>query len=51
MISNACDEIFQKYDAIIGPTAPELPWKFGQKSADPLTMYLTDIYTVIANIV
>ncbi len=51
MIADQCATIFDQYDAIIGPTAPELPWKYGAKSTDPLTMYLADIYTVIANIV
>ncbi len=51
MVANTCSSIYESYDAIIGPTVPELPREFWKKSADPLTMYLTDIYAVIANIV
>ena len=41
---------FQKVDAIIAPTSPTLPWKFGEKIDDPLAMYLSDAFTVTANI-
>jgi len=44
-------ELWHKYDAIIGPTTPTTAFKFGDKTSDPLTMYLSDIYTVVANIV
>lgn len=43
--------IFQQYDAIISPTVPGTAWKFGEKSNDPVAMYLADIYTVFANLV
>ena len=38
-------------DLIFSPTAPEPAFKFGEKMNDPLKMYLTDIYTVTANLV
>lgn len=41
---------FEKVDFIIGPTAPTTAFKLGEKSADPMQMYLSDIYTVPANI-
>ncbi|MCK9467099.1 MAG: Asp-tRNA(Asn)/Glu-tRNA(Gln) amidotransferase subunit GatA [Candidatus Absconditabacterales bacterium] len=44
------DNIFQKYDLILTPTTPELAWKIGEKTKDPLKMYLADIYTVPANL-
>lgn len=44
------NEVFEKYDAIITPTSPVPPFKIGEKSNDPLAMYLADIYTVGANI-
>jgi len=44
------NEVFAKYDAIITPTSPIPPFKIGEKSNDPLSMYLADIYTVGANI-
>jgi aspartyl-tRNA(Asn)/glutamyl-tRNA(Gln) amidotransferase subunit A len=43
-------ELFKKYDLLIGPTMPILPFKFGEKIDDPIRMYLVDINTVIANL-
>jgi aspartyl-tRNA(Asn)/glutamyl-tRNA(Gln) amidotransferase subunit A len=40
---------FEKCDAILTPTAPSVAFKIGEKSDDPLAMYLNDIYTVSAN--
>ena len=42
--------LFKKYDLLIGPTMPILPFKFGEKIDDPIKMYLIDINTVIANL-
>lgn len=42
--------LFKKYDLLIGPTMPILPFKFGEKIDDPIKMYLVDINTVIANL-
>jgi len=41
---------FQKIDAIVTPTAPTAAFKLGEKSDDPLSMYLADIYTVTADL-
>lgn len=41
---------FQKCDAILTPTSPSVAFKLGEKSDDPLAMYLNDIYTVSANL-
>lgn len=49
-----CDrigEIFKDYDFIIMPTSPVTAFKAGEKTDDPLAMYLADIYTVMANLV
>ncbi|MBI4414912.1 MAG: Asp-tRNA(Asn)/Glu-tRNA(Gln) amidotransferase subunit GatA [Candidatus Kerfeldbacteria bacterium] len=43
-------EAFTKVDALITPTSPGVPFALGEKSSDPLTMYLADIFTVSANI-
>jgi aspartyl-tRNA(Asn)/glutamyl-tRNA(Gln) amidotransferase subunit A len=43
--------IFNDFDAIILPTVPSPAFKFGEKSDDPIEMYLADIYTVYANLV
>ncbi len=42
--------IFKDFDAILAPTAPTPAFKFGEKSDDPIAMYLGDIYTVFANL-
>ncbi len=44
------DEAFKQVDVIVGPTSPSVAWKLGEKFADPLAMYLSDIYTVSANL-
>ena len=41
---------FSKCDAILTPTSPSVAFKIGEKSDDPLAMYLNDIYTVSANL-
>ena len=43
--------IFKDYDALIGPTVPSPAFRFGEKSNDPIEMFLADIYTVFANLV
>lgn len=50
LIRRGFDEAFNKYDIVIGPTAPTTAYKIGEKIDDPLAMYLGDIYTVSANI-
>ena len=37
-------------DLLLTPVSPTLPFKIGEKTADPLKMYLSDIYTVTANL-
>ena len=41
---------FTKCDAILTPTSPTVAFKIGERSDDPLAMYLSDIYTVSANL-
>jgi aspartyl-tRNA(Asn)/glutamyl-tRNA(Gln) amidotransferase subunit A len=43
-------EAFQKVDAIVTPTSPTPAFKLGEKTADPLAMYLADIYTVTGSL-
>jgi aspartyl-tRNA(Asn)/glutamyl-tRNA(Gln) amidotransferase subunit A len=45
------DEAFKKVDIMLTPASPTLPWKLGEKTDDPLKMYLSDILTVHANLV
>ncbi|MEN9569280.1 MAG: Asp-tRNA(Asn)/Glu-tRNA(Gln) amidotransferase subunit GatA [Bacteroidota bacterium] len=50
LLVNKTNEIFASYDAIVLPTSPSTAFKIGEKSADPIAMYLADIYTVFANL-
>lgn len=50
LIRKDFEEAFEKVDFVYSPTTPETAFKFGEKSADPLKMYLSDIYTVTANL-
>ncbi len=50
LIKQEFDELFAKYDFIIGPTAPTTAYPLGEKSGDPLEMYLGDVFTVSVNI-
>ncbi|HMB96830.1 MAG TPA: Asp-tRNA(Asn)/Glu-tRNA(Gln) amidotransferase subunit GatA [Tepidisphaeraceae bacterium] len=50
LIKRNFDQAFEKCDAIICPTSPTPAFKIGEKSGDPLQMYLVDIFTVTANI-
>jgi len=50
LIKNDFDKIFEHFDAIIGPTTPTTAFKIGDRTDDPLSMYLSDIYTVSANL-
>jgi aspartyl-tRNA(Asn)/glutamyl-tRNA(Gln) amidotransferase subunit A len=43
-------EVFEKYDLIISPVSPVLPFKCGEKKNNPLEMYLADVYTVNINL-
>jgi aspartyl-tRNA(Asn)/glutamyl-tRNA(Gln) amidotransferase subunit A len=44
------EQAFRGCDVIATPTAPEVAFRIGERSADPLRMYLSDIYTVSANL-
>ncbi len=50
LIKQAFDRAFEKYDVILGPTAPATAPKLGESLKDPLKMYLGDIYTVSVNL-
>ncbi|MDD3614111.1 MAG: Asp-tRNA(Asn)/Glu-tRNA(Gln) amidotransferase subunit GatA [Candidatus Pacebacteria bacterium] len=50
LIKKEFEEAFQKVDLLVWPTTPTPAFKFGEKTEDPLAMYLSDIFTVPANI-
>ncbi|MCX8086068.1 MAG: Asp-tRNA(Asn)/Glu-tRNA(Gln) amidotransferase subunit GatA [Rhodocyclaceae bacterium] len=43
-------EAFKQCDVLMGPTTPSAAFRFGEKSADPVAMYLSDIYTIAVNL-
>lgn len=49
-IKQEFDEVFKEVDCLITPTSPTPAWQLGDKIDDPLKMYLSDIYTVSANV-
>ncbi len=50
LIKKDFDRVFKEVDCMITPATPCLPFKLGEKIADPLQMYLVDIYTVSLNL-
>jgi aspartyl-tRNA(Asn)/glutamyl-tRNA(Gln) amidotransferase subunit A len=50
LIHDDFDKVFARCDALVGPTSPTPAFKIGERSADPLAMYLADIYTISANL-
>ena len=50
LIKNDFDSAFKKVDIIVGPVSPTTAFKIGEKSSDPLALYLEDIYTVPVNL-
>jgi aspartyl-tRNA(Asn)/glutamyl-tRNA(Gln) amidotransferase subunit A len=50
LIKKDFDEAFKKFDVIVTPTSPTAAFKIGERTEDPLTMYLSDIFTISANL-
>ncbi|HZX34933.1 MAG TPA: Asp-tRNA(Asn)/Glu-tRNA(Gln) amidotransferase subunit GatA, partial [Thermodesulfobacteriota bacterium] len=50
LIKQDFDEAFKKCDVILTPTSPTAAFKLGEKTDDPLTMYLSDIFTISCNL-
>ena len=50
LIKQDFDQAFKKFDVVLCPTAPSAAFQFGDKTADPLQMYLSDIATIPANL-
>ena len=50
LIRRDFDAAFEKYDALVTPTSPTLPFKIGEKADNPLQMYLSDVCTLPINI-
>ena len=50
LIRREFDEAFKKYDALVTPTSPTVPFKIGEKADNPVQMYLSDVCTLPINI-
>ena len=50
LIRREFEEAFQRFDALVMPTSPSVAFKLGEKTADPVQMYLNDVLTMPANI-
>ncbi len=50
LIKRDFEEAFKKYNALLTPTSPSVPFKIGEKTDDPLQMYLSDVCTLPINI-
>ena len=50
LIKNDFNDVFKKVDAILTPSTPSSAFKIGDKSNDPVSMYLNDIFTVPINL-
>lgn len=50
LVSEDFQKAFEQVDVIMGPVAPETAFKLGEKTSDPISMYLGDIYTIALNL-
>jgi aspartyl-tRNA(Asn)/glutamyl-tRNA(Gln) amidotransferase subunit A len=50
LVGRDFEQAFERYDALVAPTTPTTAFPIGERSGDPLQMYLSDVYTVPANI-
>jgi aspartyl-tRNA(Asn)/glutamyl-tRNA(Gln) amidotransferase subunit A len=50
LIKNDFDQAFASCDVVLGPTSPTAAFKVGERTANPLSMYLSDIYTISCNL-
>ena len=50
LIKNDFDDVFKEYDLVLTPTSPTPAFKLGEKMENPLSMYLSDIYTISVNL-
>jgi len=46
VIKREHDAVFEKFDLIVSPTSPSVAFEFGAKTADPVAMYLSDVFTI-----
>ena len=50
LIKKDFDDVFKEFDCVLTPTSPSAAFKIGERLENPLSMYLSDIYTISANL-
>jgi aspartyl-tRNA(Asn)/glutamyl-tRNA(Gln) amidotransferase subunit A len=50
LVKRDFDAVFERYDAVLAPTSPSVAFELGQKTTDPVQMYLSDVCTLPVNI-
>ncbi len=50
LIKQDFDKVFETVDAVACPTSPTVPFRLGERTDDPLSMYLSDVFTISANL-
>jgi len=50
LLKESFDKAFEKFDVLLSPTSPTVAFNIGEKTDDPLTMYLSDIATIPVNL-
>ncbi len=50
LVARAFGAAYERFDVLLAPTAPSVAFAFGEKTADPLAMYLSDLYTIPSNL-
>ena len=50
LIRDRLDTLFERFDFLVMPTSPTVPFRLGEKLSDPLAMYTSDMLTIIANL-
>ena len=50
LVARAFNRAYEQFDVLIGPTTPSVAFGFGQKTEDPLAMYLSDLFTIPSNL-
>jgi aspartyl-tRNA(Asn)/glutamyl-tRNA(Gln) amidotransferase subunit A len=50
LVRRELDDAYRRFDLLVGPTAPTVAFKIGEKADDPLAMYLNDVFTIPVNL-
>ena len=51
LLAQNFDEVYSKFDVLLSPTSPCTAFKLGERTSDPMTMYVNDVCTIPSNLV